>query len=263
MAEVISGTNPYSLSGKVAIVTGAGSGMGRAHAELLAQRGAYVVVQELLAERAEAVAAGIRSAGGAGEALAGDASDVAMMRERVGSIEKRVGHIDIVVNNAGISGSGLAFEAVDAEAFDRMMAVHARSAFFFTQFAVPGMKARQWGRIINISSMFAMKGSPSMSHYTMAKGAMLGLTKALAVELAPWRITVNAIAPGFVETEMTTKAVRSERAEFARRASLVPMQRLALPREVAGSVAFLCTEDAAMLTGQTISPSGGEVIVGF
>jgi NAD(P)-dependent dehydrogenase (short-subunit alcohol dehydrogenase family) len=249
-----------SLAGKVAIVTGAGSGLGKAHANLLAERGAHVVVQELLPERAESVAAGIRSAGGKAESLGGDASDVAGMRAAVAAIEDRLGHIDILVNNAGISGRGAAFESIDEEGFDRMIAVHVKSAFFFAQFVVPGMKARRYGRIVNTSSMFAMKGSPNMAHYTVAKGALLGLTKALALELAPWNITVNAIAPGLVKTDMTSVSFGHDDGEFDRRAALVPMRRLAEASDVARLVAFLVSDDAALVTGQTVSPSGGDAM---
>lgn len=251
-----------SLAGKVAIVTGAGSGMGRAHAELLAERGAHVIVQELIPDRAEAVAAGIRAAGHRAEALGGDAADVTTMRAAVGAIAARLGHIDILVNNAGISGHGIPFEEVTEDAYDRMLRVHVKSAFFFAQFVVPGMKARRWGRIVNTSSMFAMKGAPNMPHYTVAKGALLGLTKSLALELGPWNITVNAIAPGLVKTEMTSISLHHDDAEFQRRAEKVPMRKLAEPRDVAQLVAFLVSEEAGLVTGQTVSPSGGDAIVG-
>ena len=250
------------LAGKVALVTGAGSGMGRAHCELLAERGAHVIVQELIPDRAEMVAASIRTAGGSAEAMPGDSSAVAAMRERIAAAEARLGHIDILVNNAGISGMQLPFERVDEAAYDKMITVHVKSAFFCSQAVVPGMKARRYGRIINVSSMFAMKGSPDMPHYTTAKGALLGLTKALARELAPFNITVNAIAPGLVKSEMTMQSLGSD-AEFERRAQFVPMKRLAAPRDLSYTVAFLASDEAALMTGQTLSPSGGDVIVGF
>jgi NAD(P)-dependent dehydrogenase (short-subunit alcohol dehydrogenase family) len=250
-----------SLAGRIAIVTGAGAGMGRAHAELLAARGAHVVVQDVLAERTHEVVAGIAAQGGRAEALVGDASAVATMRDALAAIEARRGRIDILVNNAGISGRGAAFEAIDEATFDRMIAVHLKSAFFLAQAVVPGMKARRHGRIINVSSSYAMTGGPNMAHYTAAKGAMLGLTKTLARELGPWQITVNAIAPGLVKTGMTETSLGAIPGEFERRRLLVPMLRLAEPHDVAQVVAFLAADEAALVTGQAISPSGGEVIV--
>jgi 3-oxoacyl-[acyl-carrier protein] reductase len=250
------------LQGRTALVTGAASGMGRAHAELLAERGAYVVVQDVAADPAEAVARGIKVAGGSAEALPGDASDTDAMRAAVARIAAARGAVDILVNNAGISGRQLPFEEIGAADYDAMMDIHVKSAFFLSQAVVPAMKAQRWGRIINVSSMFAMIGSPNAPHYTAAKGAMLGLTKALAKELGPWNITVNAIAPGLVKTAMTTMSLGSDE-EFERRAATLPMRRLAEPRDLAYAVAFLASEEAALMTGQTISPNGGNAIVGI
>jgi 3-oxoacyl-[acyl-carrier protein] reductase len=251
------------LAGKVALVTGAGSGMGRAHAEILAARGAHAIVQELRAERAEAVAAAIRAAGGRADAMPGDAADIPTLRRSIADVEARLGRIDILVNNAGISGLQLPFETIDEAGYDRMLAVHAKSAFFATQAVVPGMKRGRWGRIVNVSSMFAMKGSPNAPHYTMAKSALLGLTKSLARELGPFGITVNAIAPGLVKTEMTSISLKEDAAEFEKRGRATPLGRLAEPRDHAFLVAFLAGDEAAMITGQTLSANGGDAIVGI
>ena len=250
------------LEGRTALVTGAGSGMGRAHAEVLAERGAHVVVQDVVAERTESVADAIRAAGGSAEPLPGDASDIGVMQDAVARLAAARGAVDILVNNAGISGRQLPFEEIDEAGYDAMLGVHVKSAFFLSQAVVPGMKAQRWGRIINVSSMFAMIGSPNAAHYTAAKGAMLGLTKALARELGPWNITVNALAPGLVRTEMTRMSLDDD-AEFERRAAMVPMRRLAEPRDLAYAVAFLASDEAALMTGQTISPNGGNAIVGI
>jgi 3-oxoacyl-[acyl-carrier protein] reductase len=251
-----------SLEGRTALVTGAGSGMGRAHAELLAARGAHAVVQDVDGEAAAAVAAAISARGLAAEALAGDAADAPAIAAAIAAIARRRGAVDILVNNAGLSGMQTPFADVTEAAYDRMMAVHVKSAFFAAQAALPGMKARRWGRIVNVSSMFAMKGSPNAPHYTAAKGALLGLTKALARELAPWNITVNALAPGLVKTAMTIASLKDP-AEFDRRAALTPLGRLAEPADLAYAVAFLASDEAAMITGQTISPNGGDAIVGI
>ena len=251
-----------SLQDRTALVTGAGSGMGRAHAELLAERGAHVVVQDVLPERTATVAGAICTAGGSAEPLPGDAADIRAMRAAVERLAAARGAVDILVNNAGISGRQLPFEEIDEAGYDAMLGVHVKSAFFLSRAVVPGMKAQRWGRIINVSSMFAMIGSPNAAHYTAAKGAMLGLTKALARELGPWNITVNALAPGLVKTEMTRMSLDDD-AEFERRAATVPMRRLAEPRDLAYAVAFLASDEAALITGQTISPNGGNAIVGI
>ena len=248
------------LSGRVARVTGAGAGMGRAHCELKAERGAHVIVQELIAERAQAVAAAICASGGSAEAMPGDAADVGLMRASIQAALAQHGHIDILVNNAGIASRVKPLEDIDEDFFDRMLRVNLKAAFFCTQALVPAMKAQRWGRIINVSSMFAFVGSPSGAHYTMAKGGLLGFTRSLARELAPWNITVNALAPGLVKTEMTTESLKTD-AAFDARARAVPMGRLATAREVAASAAFLASEDAALITGGTLSPSGGEVFI--
>ena len=250
------------LADRIALITGASSGMGRAHAEVLAERGAHVIVQDIFEERAATVADAIKAAGGSAEAMGGDASDVPDMRARVQAVEKRLGRIDILVNNAGISGMQASFEEVDEAAYDRMLAVHTKSAFFISQTVVPGMKERRFGRIVNVSSMFAMIGSANMPHYTTAKGGLLGLTKALALELGPWNITVNAIAPGLVQTEMTSISLGSDE-EFRRREAFVPMRKLATARDLALAVAWIVSPDADLLTGQTISPNGGNAIVGI
>ncbi len=251
-----------SLRNRTALVTGAGSGMGQAHAELLAGRGAHVIVQDIVPERTETVAGAIRAAGGSAEPLPGDAADIRAMQAAVEGIAGARGAVDILVNNAGISGRQLPFEQIDEAGYDAMLSVHVKSAFFLSQAVVPGMKAQHWGRIINVSSMFAMIGSPNAPHYTVAKGALLGLTKALARELGPWNITVNALAPGLVKTEMTQMSLNDD-AEFERRAAAVPMRRLAEPRDLAYAVAFLASDQAALMTGQTISPNGGNAIVGI
>lgn len=253
--------------GKSALVTGAGAGMGLAHATLLAERGATVLVQDIEPARTHAAAEAINSAGGAAVPLVCDAAEPAAMKAGIAGFAADHGAIGILVNNAGISGRQMPFEEIDEAFFDRMMAVHVKSAFFASQAVAAGMKTAGWGRIINISSMFAMKGSPDAAHYTTAKGALLGLTKALARELAPWGITVNAIAPGLVETEMTTISLSGRqgdaRAEFDKRAALTPLKRLATPRDLAYAVAFLASDEAALMTGQTVSPNGGDAIVGI
>lgn len=250
------------LAGRVALVTGAASGMGRAHVELMAARGAHVIVCDLAGDAAETVAAGIRAAGGKADALAADVARPSEFAAVAADAERHAGRIDILVNNAGISGMQMRFESIDEATFDRMIAVHVKGSFFATQAVVPGMKARRYGKIINISSNFAMKGSVTASHYTAAKSALLGLTKAWALEFAPWNICVNAVAPGLVKTPLTRRSIGADE-NFERHAAGLPFKRLAEPREVATAVAFLASSDSDFITGQTLSPAGGDPVVGI
>ncbi len=249
------------LAGQVALVTGGASGMGRAHVMLLARRGAKVAFTDLHQSGLAALAAELAAEGAAALPLTADNRSCADIRAAVAQTEQAFGRLDILVNNAGISGRSLALENIDEAAFDAMFDTHVKGAFFATQAAVPGMKARRHGRIINISSNFAQIPSSSASHYTGAKSALNGLARAWALELAPWGITVNAVAPGLVDTPMTQASVGA--AEIARRAAGFPLGRIALADEVAFAVAWLAGPEAAMVTGQVLSPNGGIAIAGL
>lgn len=249
------------FEGKVAVITGAARGMGEAHARLLASRGASVVVQDILGERAEATAESIRLAGGRAEAMACDITDIGRVKSLLEDVERRLGSIDILVNNAGI-GSEEPLEEISEAQFDRMFGVHVKGAFFATKAVAPGMKERRHGKIINISSIWGMVGHPYASDYCGAKAALLGLTKAWAKELAPWNIHVNAIAPGGVVTDMVLSQPDIER-RMAEKVKRVPLARYAEPIEIAHSVAFLASSESDFITGQLISPNGGETIVGI
>ena len=191
-----------SLEGRIALVTGAGGGMGRSHALLLAERGADVIVHDII-DGIDETAATIREGGRRAHPLRADIRDVAALQSGIREASEAFGPIDILVNNAGVGGRRLLIDEVSVEDFDRMFDVHVRGTFFATQAVVPGMTERNYGRIVNISSIYAMGGSPRASHYAAAKAAISGFTKCWARELAPHRITVNAVAPGFVVTGMT------------------------------------------------------------
>jgi 3-oxoacyl-[acyl-carrier protein] reductase len=186
--------------------------------------------------------------------------DISGMAAFVREAEAELGGIDILVNNAGIGGGEQPFEMIDEAAYDRMMDIHVKGAFFLTQCVVPGMKARRFGRIINISSNRGMVGHSLSAHYSAAKAALLGLTKTWARELAPYGILVNAVAPGVVRTDMTTsKGMASLREEADRNL----LKRWAEPVEIAYWTAFLASSEAGYMTGQVLSPNGGDPIVGI
>lgn len=248
------------LEGKVAWITGSGRGMGRAHAELLARYGADIIVHDVLRDEAAVTAKAVEALGRRVFVTHTDITDTAQVRAMVAEAEAALGPIDILVNNAGI-GQHLAIEDITVGDFDRMFDVHVKGSFFCGQAVIPGMKARRRGKIVNISSIWGMNGANTASHYCAAKTAILGLTKAWAKELAPWNIHVNSVCPGGVITEMPIKVQGWER--IREKEQKVPLKRWAQPEEVSGAVAFLASAEADFITGQSISPNGGETIVGF
>ena len=250
-----------SLAGKVALITGAGSGIGRAHAVLMAERGANVIINDVTADGLEETAALTEVSGGNVEMMLYDVSEVSGMTHRIQAMEKKIGRIDILVNNAGVSGQRLAFDDIDEASYDRMVDINLKGTFFATRAVVPGMKERRYGKIINTSSMYALGGNDLAAHYSAAKSAISGLTNSLARELAEWNIMVNAVAPGFVRTAMTS-AGRDD-AAIAARAESIPLGRMGDPIDIAQTVAFLASDESDFITGQIISPNGGERIVGI
>jgi 3-oxoacyl-[acyl-carrier protein] reductase len=249
------------LKGKVAIITGAGAGMGKAHAQLMAERGATIIAQDIDGERAEATADLVRRQGGNAFVVACDVADTVALTKALTDAVKKSGRVDILVNNAGIGGEPI-IEDTTEEHFDRMFAVHVRGSFFAGKAVIPVMKQQKSGKIINISSIWGMVGHHYASPYCAAKAALLGLTKAWAKELAPWNIHVNAVAPGGVITEMVLAQPDIEK-KMAQKIARVPLGRYAEARELSYTVAFLASAESDFITGQVISPNGGEVIVGM
>ena len=246
------------LQGKVALVTGAGDGMGRNHAMMLASRGATVVALDL--DR-EAVAKTAKAIGGECLAVAADVTDIPALQVAIAEAAMKVGPVDILVNNAGIGGQGLAIEDIDETTFDAMVAVNMKGSFFATQAVVPAMKERRYGKVINISSNFAMGGAAFASHYAACKSALSGFVKSWARELAPWNIAVNAVAPGIIETEMTLNSIGKERIDGM--ATEIPMGRIGTLDDISWAVAWLASKETDFLTGQVLSPNGGATIVGI
>ncbi|MGQ9611635.1 MAG: 3-oxoacyl-[acyl-carrier-protein] reductase [Chloroflexus sp.] len=245
------------LSGRVAIVTGGSRGIGRATAERLAGSGAAVVVNYRgNAAAAEATVATITAAGGTAIAVQGDVSQPADVEQMVKTTLERFGRIDILVNNAGITRDTLLLRMKESD-FDEVIATNLRGVFLCTRAVLRPMTKQRFGRIINITSVVGLTGNVGQANYAAAKAGILGFTKSTAREMASRGITVNAIAPGFIETEMT-EALNEE----ARKAILatIPLGRFGQPAEVAGLVCFLASDAGAYISGQTLTIDGGMVM---
>jgi 3-oxoacyl-[acyl-carrier protein] reductase len=240
-----------------AIVTGAGSGIGRAIALRLARDGHAVLVNDLSAERAEAVADEIRAAGLTAAAKAGDVSSEADATAIHAAAKKLHGETDLLVNNAGIVHQAL-FEDLDVADFDRMFAVHVRGTFLMTKAVLPAMLSRGAGVIVNIASQLGQIGGVELVHYSGAKAAIIGMTKALAREVSVRGVRVNAVAPGPINTPLVMDLSEDWRA--AKKAQL-PLGRFGEPQEVAAAVAFLASPEAGLFVGQTLGPNSGDVML--
>ncbi len=246
-----------ALAGRVALVTGGSRGLGKAIAQALAAAGASVAVNYQSGQQAaDAVVSEIAAAGGKAVAVAGDVGDPAAIDALFDATQRQLGPIDILVNNAGIARDGLLLR-MSVDDWDRVLDVDLRGAFLCTKAALRGMIRRRWGRIINVSSVVGLMGNAGQANYAAAKAGLLGLTRASAREVASRGITVNAIAPGFVETDMTATLNTAQRDAVLR---AVPLERFATPAEVAPAVVFLASDAAAYITGQVLAIDGGMVM---
>ncbi len=270
------------LEGRIAVVTGGGSGIGRAIALLFAEEGAHVVVNDVTLERAQKTVDEMAGSSGRGRAIAADVSDSSQVRRMFAEVEREVGGPDILVNNAGIAGGDPERRRAMAEKFQsrvaemlsgepiqthwditvslsdedwhRMIGVHLNGTFFCTREALRLMSPRNRGSIVNISSVAALTGLELVPHYSAAKGAILAFTRAVARDVGARNIRVNAICPGYIDTPMTEGMPAMMKTAVLSR---TPLNRWGEPREVAATALFLASDDSAFYTGQWLSPNGG------
>jgi NAD(P)-dependent dehydrogenase (short-subunit alcohol dehydrogenase family) len=252
------------LDGHVAVVTGGGSGIGKAIAQALADAGACVAVMDVDVDAAHLVANEIGEASGKRcKGFEGDVSDQAAVVRAASLIDAELGTPSILVNNAGFMAPRLvATEALTETEFDRMFAVHVRGTFLMVSAVLPAMKARRFGRIVNLSSILGLVGFPFRTAYSTAKSAIVGFTRGLAIETARFGITVNAIAPGYVLTEALRARIESGLLDHDVFAERTPVGRWAQPAEIARVACFLAEPASSYITGTTIPVDGGFAIRG-
>ncbi|HEX7979660.1 MAG TPA: 3-oxoacyl-[acyl-carrier-protein] reductase [Gemmatimonadaceae bacterium] len=241
------------LSGKTALVTGSTRGIGRAIAETLAGAGARVAVVGRDVVRAEEVA---KTLGNGAAGFSCDVADIASVNALVENVEKAFGTIDILVNNAGLTRDNILFRLKDDD-WDAVLDANLRGAFVAIRAASRGMMKRRWGRIINIASVVGITGNKGQSNYAASKAGLIGLTKSVAKELASRNILINAVAPGFIETDMTAAMTSEARAAMS---AQIPLERLGTPADIAAMVAFLASDYASYITGQVLVVDGGIVM---
>jgi len=245
---------PLNFRARNALVTGAGSGIGRAIAREFARQGLDVAANDIDAAACTTTLSACTP--GRAVAVIADVTDAAGLRAAIAPLESAWGGVDVVVSNAGF-GQYAPFEDISAEQFERMLAVHLKGAFNLIQAVLPGMKTRGFGRIIVMASVAGLTGTPTHVHYSMVKGGLIALTKALAKEVAARGITVNALAPGMIETPFLDATSDQVKDIYRQR---TPLGRVGQPDDVAGVCAFLASTAADYLTGQVISPNGGYLI---
>jgi 2-hydroxycyclohexanecarboxyl-CoA dehydrogenase len=243
------------LGGRHALVTGGGSGIGRAVAQRLARDGAAVTIVDVDRAAGVAAAAALAAAGALAGAIEADVADQQAVHAAVGEARAARGPVHVLVCSAGIAGFAPVTEMTRA-AWDRMLAVHLTGTFHVVQAIVPDMVAAAWGRIVTLSSVGGLRGGPNLSHYAAAKAGVVGFTKAVALELAGEGITANVVAPGLIDTPMLRgSGIPPDLFERSRQA--IPVGRLGTPDDVAAVCAFLASDEAGFVTGQVVSPSGG------
>lgn len=241
------------LTGRTALVTGSTRGIGLAIAQTLSGAGARVAVVGRDQARAATAAGGL---GGEARGFACDVADPASVVALVEGVEKELGAVDILVNNAGLTRDNLMMRIKDDD-WDAVLNANLRGAFVAIRAASRGMMKRRWGRIINIASVVGLVGNKGQANYAASKAGLIGLTKSVAKELASRNILANAVAPGFIDTDMTAAMTPEARAALSQQ---IPLERLGTPGDIAGTVAFLASEHASYITGQVFVVDGGMVM---
>ena len=242
-----------SFDGRVAFVTGSAQGIGRAIALALAEAGCDVVIADVNPEKIDSVVKEVEGLGRKSLGIKLDVSDPESVKAGVAKILEAFGKIDILVNNAGITRDGLVMR-MKPEDWSLVLRVNLDGAFYCTRAVLAGMVKQRYGRIVNIASVVAQAGNPGQANYVASKGGIIGLTKAVAAEVASRSITVNAVAPGFIATAMTEKLPDEVR---TRMLSLIPLGRMGTDRDIACGVRFLASDEASYITGHVLSINGG------
>jgi len=243
----------FSLAGKVALVTGASQGIGRETALALAEAGAMVAVAARNEEKLAALAEEIASKGAVAFALKMDVAEAEQVKSGFKAVVEKFGKLDILVNNAAITRDGLAMRMKQQD-WDAVIRTNLTGAHLCTQQALATMVRARTGRIINIASVVAQMGNAGQSNYVAAKAGLIGLTKAIAMEIASRNVTVNAVAPGFIETPMTDVLAEKVKEELKTR---IPLGRMGTPRDVAAAIVFLASDEAGYITGHVLDVNGG------